>query len=352
MPLPLLLGATVTSGPLPALVCHRAEGRVVVDGKLDDPAWRGTAWTWGFVLLGSGKPARAQTLFATLYDDRNLYVAVECMEPNVKGIIVRHRERDSSVWFDDAVEVFVAPGRSRSRYFQFVVNAAGVKFDCEGRKFDGISTDHSWNGNWLAAAKVGRDSWTVELAIPFSTLGLEKPRPWEVLGFNVCRDRQPGGEGKVFEWSSWAPLVKGFHEPENFGLLVLVPPGAALPPLDLLPLLGERDRGVRVFCRDGVLEFLPQAAVAGAEVRPLASQVEQNLREAGRLLKGAVLGREERERLGEALSDLWRRLAVAESPLRWGSPKGWLKAHSELEKLVEDSRRLLWEVKFALLFAE
>ena len=352
MVLPLLATATSMVWPVPAIVCHRAEGKVEIDGHLTEPCWRRAAWATGFSLLGSGEPARAQTLFAVLYDDRRLYVAVECMEPNTEGLVVRHRERDSQVWLDDAVEIFVDPRHSHRSYFQFVVNAAGAKFDCEGRRMNGISTDHSWNGAWTAATSVGKGAWIVELCIPLSTLGVGRPSPWAIFGFNVCRDRQPGGKGKAFEWSSWAPMTKGFHEPENFGHLLFAPSGEALPPTTLLPLLDEKARGVKIFCREGVLEFLPHPALAERELRPLASEVEDTLEEAGHELRRARLPLEQRRDFEKLLSKLWERLVLVETSIGGGTLKDWAEIRLELERLGEEARGLLWRAKFAALFAD
>ena len=347
--LAFLLAATAVRawwlGPTLVALCYRAEGRIVVDGKLDDPAWRGAAWASGFVLLGSGEPARAQTLFATLYDSRSLYIAVECIEPNVKGIVACHKERDSSVWFDDAVEVFVDPRHSHHDYFQFIVNTLGAKFDSH-------RTDWSWNGEWEAVARVGQGSWTLELAIPFSTLGIRGPAPWMVIGFNVCRDRQPGGGEKIFEWSSWAPLMKGFHEPRNFGHLAFVPPGASLPPADWLLALDEGGRGVRAFLREGVLEFAPYAVLAEKELRRRASEIRADLEEATKELRRSRLSRKEREELEALLSELWRRLILLEAPLKRRTAREWAKARLELRRLMEEARRAKWRVKFAVLFGD
>ena len=84
---------------------------------------------------------------------------------------------------DHAVEIFSAP-RERARHrFQIVVNAAGSRYDS-------LNRDPSWSpGRSLqTAAHVGRDSWSTELVIPFSTVNLRQaPSPGSKWKLKVCR---------------------------------------------------------------------------------------------------------------------------------------------------------------------
>ncbi|HLT74727.1 MAG TPA: hypothetical protein VKZ68_06560, partial [Ohtaekwangia sp.] len=70
----------------------------VIDGKLDDLAWDQVSWGGnGFRQISpdKGKPASVQTLFKILYDDKNLYVGIRCLDPEPRKIARRMSRRDS-----------------------------------------------------------------------------------------------------------------------------------------------------------------------------------------------------------------------------------------------------------------
>ena len=60
--------------------------------------------------------------------------------------------------------------------------------------------------------------WSVEIAIPFRSLGVEMPPSGTLWGFNVHRQ-----EYRLIERSSWSATLHSFHEPSNFGHLLFVP---------------------------------------------------------------------------------------------------------------------------------
>lgn len=129
-----------TAGPLPsgprrhARAVRTAE-RPVIDGRLDDPAWRAAPVQTGFERLGLLSerqviPDEAQTLFRVLYDDAGIYLGIECREPHLDQLTVRAADRhDAAMWSDDDVELFIDPVGDRSEYYQFAVNSAGTQVD-------------------------------------------------------------------------------------------------------------------------------------------------------------------------------------------------------------------------------
>jgi hypothetical protein len=58
--------------------------------------------------------------------------------------------------------------------------------------------------------------WTVEVAIPYTSLQVAAPKIGETWGFNLCRNRPPG-EGAPRELITWSYLQTKFKELELFG---------------------------------------------------------------------------------------------------------------------------------------
>jgi hypothetical protein len=202
-----LIKNDLSAKPFPIKV-KRLSGAIKIDGLLDEAAWGNADSMTGFMLIG-GKPARQQTEFRLCYDDQNLYAGITCLEPLPGSIVARHKVRDKNIWEDDCIEFFLSPAGNTS-YYHIVVNTIGTIYDA-------IVSDPKWNGNYKAATKIGADSWTLEIAIPFKELGLVNIKPASRWNFNICRERYAE---KPIEISSYALLLKGgFHNPSRFRVL-------------------------------------------------------------------------------------------------------------------------------------
>lgn len=103
--------------------CFRTSHRFVIDGDLDKPAWREAPRSSRFVDLVSGVPGFLETRLASLWDDDCLYVAFWVSEPDVQA---RLTERDSMVWNENDVEVFIG---GEDCYYEFEMNALGTVFE-------------------------------------------------------------------------------------------------------------------------------------------------------------------------------------------------------------------------------
>src|SRR5580658_2209932 len=97
--------------------CYRAAGPIVVDGKLDEASWRAAPRSNRFVDIVTGEKAWFDTRVALLWDDECLYFGFEAEENDVWGTLT---ERDSKIWEENDLEVFIA---GRDAYYEFEINA-------------------------------------------------------------------------------------------------------------------------------------------------------------------------------------------------------------------------------------
>lgn len=126
--------------------------------------------------------ARPRTRVRVCYDDRALYLAVECWLVEGSPPVGRVRPRDQGAWRDDCIEVWITPRRDAPRY-QFIVSCRNSIYDAIRR---GAGDVPSYDPQWSHAVKLSTDRWTVELGIPLRALQLERwPR---VLRFNIGRN--------------------------------------------------------------------------------------------------------------------------------------------------------------------
>jgi hypothetical protein len=84
---------------------------IVVDGRLDEPAWQNSVRSPRFVDIISGKPAIHSTQAAVLWDEKNLYVAFWVEEPVVQAKYTNHND---PIYDDNDLEVFIAESNATS----------------------------------------------------------------------------------------------------------------------------------------------------------------------------------------------------------------------------------------------
>jgi hypothetical protein len=175
------------STPVPI---RKVEGKVVLDGKLDEPLWANAvkmelAYEW---MPGDNTPAPLKTVCAIAYSRHKLFIAFLCYDAEPAGIRAHLMDRDAYHVFqrDDYVSVTIDPFNDRRRAFRFMANPLGVQVDAA---YNGLeeAEDFSWDAIWDAAASVGEQGYVVEMAIPFSQLRFSKNKNPQVWGFSFQR---------------------------------------------------------------------------------------------------------------------------------------------------------------------
>ncbi len=206
-PMPLDISG-VFRGIARQAVCRTLKTAPVLDGKLDDSAWKDATAIDGFILLdGTGEPLEPteSRIGATA---EGLWLAFSCREPKKSEVRAKCKDHDSEVWVDDSCEIFLDTQYKRETYCQLIFNTLGTQFEAKDRK-------DSWNGPWQVKTAWDENGWTAEVMIPWASLG-GKPAAGTKWGFNLVRGRQPW----PWEVSAWSPTFGSTHSPERFGTLV------------------------------------------------------------------------------------------------------------------------------------
>jgi hypothetical protein len=244
---------------------------IIIDGNLDKPVWQAAQKSRRFVDLVSGEPGFFDTRMASLWDDKNLYIAFWIEEPLVRASMT---ERDSLIWFDNDIEVFID---GEDCYYEFELNAFNTIYEVffiyqdalkKGGRFDVPQFDlytrdidvlcgfqdgsryhkHPRGKRWAfmdydfpglqTAVKIDgkiNDSnhidkgWTVELAFPWEGIAQMfakrsfPPKEGETLraSFSRFQALQYNGE-TVKQSAAWALNEHGIydsHIPESFSYL-------------------------------------------------------------------------------------------------------------------------------------
>ncbi len=194
------------------LTARPASAPPKLDGLLDDACWQTAEAACDFAQNVSGQPAKAASRAYVTHDGKDLYVAYRCDEPQMKALATEVKHHDGQVWTDDSVEIYLQPNRNNAQdFYHIVANTAGTIRDERGASAE-------WDSGAQARAALGKESWTIEICIPFAALG-GAPKPGDTWGINLCRSRQtkPGLER---EYSCWSCTYGPFGNPERFGQMV------------------------------------------------------------------------------------------------------------------------------------
>lgn len=245
---------------VPTYEVRRVEESLRIDGRLDEAAWALAPRVGPFRLITD--PARLPvypTEATVLWDDTHLYVAFASSGREAWG---RYTERDSRLWEEEVVEVFLDPDGDGRQYAELEVSPHNVVVDLliaapraggpEARRWDAVGLQ--------TAVSRHADGWITEMAIPWSALAAAgvsgAPAVGDAWRVGLYRITRPGGVDKARridalvderrlasderkaaievhlralraddEYAAWSPTQadRGFHDPERFGRVVFAP---------------------------------------------------------------------------------------------------------------------------------
>ena len=248
---------------VPVYRAARTLDTVRIDGRLSEFTWAALPRVGKFTNIrrSAGTAlagAEAATEATIAWDDQNLYVAFTCHDAQPWGTMF---ERDSKLWEQEVVEVFLDPDGDGKNYPELEVTPHNVVVDLLiPAPRQGAHTAAKWDIKGLQTA-VGKHSggWTVEVAIPWDSLGASgitrAPTSGDRWRVGLYRIERPGGpaafekvtklrakleaaseeETKTIEskievltagrqFLTWSPtrVEQGFHDPERFGIVEFV----------------------------------------------------------------------------------------------------------------------------------
>ena len=205
----------------------------VVDGRLDDPAWRTAPPLTDLRQRDphEGAAASESTTVRFVYDDDALYVGFRGYDGDPAGIVSHLVRRDQRVSADQFTVSLDSYGDRRTA-FAFSVNPSGARRDVFIYN-DGGGHDDSWNPVYEWATRVDSLGWTAELRIPFSQL------------------RFPAGDSLAFGLRVQR-IIPRLHEEDNWPFF----------PRDLMGEVSHYGRlvGLDALARPRRVELLPYTA--------------------------------------------------------------------------------------------
>jgi Domain of unknown function (DUF5916) len=184
----------------------------VIDGRLDETAWRLASVYDGFVQreLREGQPVSERTEVRILTDGDALYVGAWLFDRDPGGIVPGEKIRDGSLDNSDYFAIILDTFLDRQNGFVFATTPAGIEYDGQvvkegeggGITVTGQTRQQSgsmggfnlnWDGSWTVRTSSDSAGWYAEFRIPFSTLryGSGGTQSW---GLNLARGIRRKGE--------------------------------------------------------------------------------------------------------------------------------------------------------------
>ena len=192
----------VEAAPRPEVTATRTQGPIVLDGILDEASWARATVLDRFTQSkpDRGMPLTEATEVRILYDDETLYVGVEMWDRSPDRLTIPSLEQDFQSGNSDIFGITLDTFLDRRNAFMFLVNPMGaVK---EAQDFDDSRYENAaWEGIFTVRTRIHDRGWTIEWAIPFTTVRFDPARPVQDWGMQLMRRiRRNNEEGY------WAPL--------------------------------------------------------------------------------------------------------------------------------------------------
>jgi uncharacterized protein DUF5916 len=186
----VLFFSNIYSQNLPGtkLKIKKSNGEIVLDGILDEQAWKDAdvADNWYQNFPVDSLPAPFQTEARMTFNDEFLYVSFVCFDDDTPDVVSTLR-RDFNYALNDNVSFIFGPYNDRLNGYFFNVTAVGAKRDgtvSSGGVGENAFNIH-WDNKWYTKVVRYKDKWVAELAIPFKSFRYKS----DIKEWNVTFDR-------------------------------------------------------------------------------------------------------------------------------------------------------------------
>ena len=224
------LYSTAQKPVIKQLPAKRTSQKVIIDGNLDEAAWKDAATADGMIefrpKVGAPEDPATRTETYLMYDDEGIYFGGYLHERTKDSISSELTGRDG-FGNNDFIGIIFDTYNDRLNGFEYFITPLNEQMDSKMSPSSGNSDnggeDFSWNAVWKSAAIIHADGWSFEMFLPFSAIrfGKDDVQNW---GLNITRRRQKTGQ--QYTWNPVDPNVNGFLTQEGLwaGVTKIKPP--------------------------------------------------------------------------------------------------------------------------------
>lgn len=252
--------------PVPSAHAARRASAIVVDGRLDDAAWKDAAPVTDFTQVDpeEGKPATQKTEMHFLFDDDALYIGAKMYDTQgaagVRTSLVRRDQNLNS----DYIEIVIDGFHDHLGRAFFGLNPSGSRYDQLG--IGASCCDSGWDPIWEASTHIDPDGWTAEIRIPLNQLRFPAASA-QTWGLQLRRFILRNNE--LDQWAFWRKNESG--GPSRFGHLEGLQLRTASRHAEILPYVAAKSKNVAFTPGDPFNTGHVQSARYGLDVKYLLS---------------------------------------------------------------------------------
>ena len=186
------------------------EGKIVVDGKLDEAEWQLAKPADRFFQMQprEGDPASSghQSEVRFLYDDENLYIGATFHEDEIGKVLTNDLRRDFPGARDgDLYVVILDTFHDKLNAYNFQTNPGCALRDSQSYD-DGRNINANWDAVWTCRASASGTAWYVEQSVPFKQLRFPRQDD-QIWGVNMFRLIRHSNEQTI-----WNPTPRQFNQ--------------------------------------------------------------------------------------------------------------------------------------------
>ena len=221
-----LLMGQVISKKLPA---QRTTLPVLIDGKLNDPAWKEAAkaddYTEFRPVIGRKEEQGNHTETFLMYNDEGIYFGGTCFERSLDSIAKELKGRDG-FGMNDYIGIIFDTYNDKLNGFEYFVTPLGEQWDAKmtsNTNSNNGGEDFSWNAVWQSAVVIHDKGWSFEIFLPYAAIRFSKDKIQD-WGLNITRRRRKTEQ--QYTWNAINPNVNGFLTQEGLwtGITDIKPP--------------------------------------------------------------------------------------------------------------------------------
>ncbi len=169
----------------------RVDTPPVIDGVLDDEAWKGAPVITDLHQVEPveyASPSQRSEFFV-VYDSDALYIGAHLYDDPDK-IIGNILRQGDWIFDDDFIDIIIAPFDNDRSGYSFMLNVNNVRMDgiYEGPR----DINYDWDGIWKTETRRTENGWVAEMTIPFKSLSFPRDNDaWRFsVGRNISRSRE------------------------------------------------------------------------------------------------------------------------------------------------------------------
>ena len=206
-------------GPSAMAAAERIQLRPTIDGVMDEPFWSELQPVADFVQrdpVDGGVPSE-RTEVRIAYDEDFLYFGFHLFDSDPSGIRANILHRGGMIGFDDHVVIGLDTFQDRRNGYIFEINALGTQDDAIFTDESIEREDWNWDGVYWSEARIHEGGWTLEVAIPFTTIRF--PRE-EVLEMGLLFYRSIRRKNETVFWPHLPATYRGrYAQASQYGTL-------------------------------------------------------------------------------------------------------------------------------------